>query len=167
MRSSRSQKAKAQEVYWKIGLLQQMNSAVASSPSFNVFLASQVKMKDKGFLSRDILIHDLITHKGDVHHLFPREYLKKNGLNKGMYNQIANYVLAQNEINIAIGAKSPQQYFGEIFEQIHSGKLKYGGITSMDELKANLEMNCIPTDIFSMNAQDYNNFLEKRRSLMA
>lgn len=159
--------AELSDAYWEIGLPQQMNSSVASSPSFNVFLASQVKMQDKGFLSKDILVHDLITHKGDVHHLFPREYLKKNGLNKGMYNQIANYVLAQSEINIAIGAKSPEQYFGEIFEQIHSGKLKYGGITSMDELKANLEMHCIPTDIFYMNAQDYHTFLGKRRYLMA
>ncbi len=159
--------AQLSSAYWEIGLPQQMSSSLASSPTFNVFLAAQVKMQDKGFLSKDITVHDLIVHKGDVHHLFPREYLKKSGLNRGMYNQIANYVIAQSEINIAIGSKSPQQYFGEIFDQIHSGNLKHGGITSMDALKVNLEMNCVPTDIFYMNAQDYNNFLEKRRYLMA
>jgi len=159
--------AELSNAYWEIGLPQQMNSSVASSPAFNVFLAAQVKMQDKGFLSKDISVHDLIVHKGDVHHLFPREYLKVNGLNRGMYNQIANYVMAQSEINIAIGAKSPQHYFGEIINQINSGSLKYGGITSSDELLTNLEMNCVPIDIFQMNAQDYNKFLEKRRSLMS
>jgi hypothetical protein len=36
--------------FWEVGLPQQMNTSVASSPSFNVYLAAQVKLKDKGFL---------------------------------------------------------------------------------------------------------------------
>ena len=38
-------------------------------------------------------MNDLITHKGDIHHIFPWDYLKKSGLKRGDYNQIANYVL--------------------------------------------------------------------------
>jgi hypothetical protein len=41
-------------------------------PSFNVYLAAQVKLKDKGFLSRDICVADLVSLKGDVHHIFPK-----------------------------------------------------------------------------------------------
>jgi hypothetical protein len=84
-----------------------MNTSVASSPYFRVFEAAQVKMNDLGFLSRDITVRELIEVKSDVHHVFPRDYLKKNGLARGQYNQIANYVVAQSEINIAIGNKKP------------------------------------------------------------
>jgi hypothetical protein len=31
--------------------------------------------------------------------------------------------------------------------QCQSGKVKYGGITDMKELKANLRMNCIPESL--------------------
>ncbi len=156
--------AELSDGFWNVGLPQQMNTSVASSPSFNVLLAAQVKMNDKGFLSKDITVKDLIELKGDVHHIFPKEYLKKQGLNRGIYNQIANYVMAQSEINISIGAKPPELYFKEIFEQCNGGKLKYGGINSLEELKENLAMNCIPENIATMN---YNEFLEERRKLMA
>ncbi|MDR2047858.1 MAG: hypothetical protein LBP69_00235 [Treponema sp.] len=51
------------DVFWTAGLLQRFDTAIASSPFFGVFLASQVKANDKGFLSRDISVGDLITHK--------------------------------------------------------------------------------------------------------
>lgn len=35
------------------------------------------------------------------------------------------------------------------------------------KLMKNLEMNCIPTDVFDMDFQDYPRFLEGRRLLMA
>ena len=31
------------------------------------------------------------------------------------------------EINIAIGAKPPEQYFGELVDQVRGGTRKYGG----------------------------------------
>jgi len=65
------------DAFWSAGLLLRLDTSVASSPLFGVFLATQVKANDKGFLSRDITVSDLITHKGDIHHLFPKNYLKK------------------------------------------------------------------------------------------
>lgn len=160
--------AELSDAFWNIGLPQQMNSSVASSPYFNVYLASQVKMHDKGFLSKDILVHDLITQKGDVHHVFPKEYLKINGYdNRTMYNQIANYVIMQSEINIAIGKRSPREYLAEIKSQCDSGVLRYGGITTEEELVENLESHCIPLELMNMEAADYPDFLAKRRKLMA
>jgi hypothetical protein len=47
----------------------------------------------------------------DVHHIFPRNHLKKQGLGRGRYNQIANFAISQSEINIAIGDKAPNVYF--------------------------------------------------------
>ena len=154
------------DAYWSALLPQEMNTSSSTSPYFRVFQAAQVKLGDKGFLSRDITVRDLILNKCDVHHLYPRNYLKGQGLNRGRYNQIANYALAQSEINIAIGDKVPAVYFKALAEQCQGGKRKYGGITDLDELKANLAENCIPELILNGEPQDYDAFLETRRMLM-
>ena len=86
-----------------------MDTSASSSPYFRVFQAAQIKLNDKGFLSRDISVRELIEVKSDVHHIFPRDYLKKQGMTRGQYNQIANYAVAQSEINIAIGKKEPKR----------------------------------------------------------
>jgi hypothetical protein len=155
------------DAFWTTMLPQEMDTSVASSPYFRVFQAAQVKLGDKGFLSRDISIRDLILNKGDVHHLFPRNHLKSQGLERGRYNQIANYALAQQEINIAIGDKAPAVYFSELTAQCNGGKKKYGGINSLDEMKQNLAMNCIPEAMLNGGTLDYDTFLEQRRKLMA
>jgi len=144
-----------------------MNTSVASSPFFNLYLAAQVIDNDRGFLSKDIKVKDLIEIKGDVHHIFPRQYLKKYNFSRGDYNQIANYVMAQSEVNITIGAKSPKVYFAEVLEQCRGGNLKYGGIDKEEDLFKNLEENCIPKEIFEMEKDDYQRFLILRRKLMA
>lgn len=64
------------EAFWENTFLQNLRTPVASSPYFNLFLAAQVKFNDKGFLSRDITVQDMIAQRGDIHHIFPREYLK-------------------------------------------------------------------------------------------
>ncbi len=161
------EKAELSDSFWEFGLMQRLDTSVASSPMFHVFQAAMVKGQDKGFLSRDITVSDIILYKGDVHHIFPKNFLKKNNKSRGEYNQIANYVLMQQEINIAIGAKSPDKYFNELKEQCEGGKKKYGGIDSMPELKKNLETHCIPETIFEMTIDDYDSFLEQRRRLMA
>jgi hypothetical protein len=155
------------DAYWNALLPQEMNTSSSTSPYFRVFQAAQVKLGDKGFLSRDITVRDLILNKCDVHHLYPRNHLKGQGLSKGRYNQIANYALAQSEINIAISDKAPFVYFKELVEQCNGGKKKYGGITDLNDLKANLAESCIPQTILNGEAQDYDVFLEQRRKLMA
>ncbi len=155
------------EAFWLASLVQALNTPVASNPNFLVFLATQIRVGDKGFLSKDISIHDLVTHKGDIHHIFPKEYLKKNGLAKSDYNQVANYAYMQSEINIRIGSKSPKEYLAGVKEQCNGGEPKYGRIDSMDGLLANFRMNAIPESVFEMELPDYENFLAQRRRLMA
>lgn len=153
--------------FWTTLLPQEMDTSSSISPYFLVFKAAQVKLNDKGFLSRDITVRDLILNRSDVHHLFPKSFLKKQGLSKGRYNQIANYALTQSEINIAIGDKSPSVYFSEVLAQCKGGKKKYGGMTNLDELTENLAEHCIPEGIFGDLAEKYDDFLEERRKLMA
>jgi len=155
------------DAFWEAVMPQQLTTSVASSPSFRVYEAAQVKTGDKGFLSRDISVHDLIEYKSDVHHLFPRDPLKRAGLPRSQYNQVANYVVAQSEINIAIGNKEPHVYFWQLLEQCQGGPKRYGNIIDLDELHENYRMNCIPDGMEEMTVQDYPRFLVLRRELMA
>jgi hypothetical protein len=155
------------DAFWDVRLPQEMDSSVASSPYLQTFKAAQIKMGDQGFLSNDIKVQELIEMKSDVHHLFPRDFLKKNGMTRGQYNQIANYAIVQSEINIQIGNKEPRTYFSELMEQCRGGKKCYGNICDVDKLKENLRMHCIPNGIENMTVQDYPKFLAERRKLMA
>lgn len=160
--------AELSDAFWDVGLPQSLNTSVASSPYFLVFLASQVKANDKGFLSSDVSLQDLIQLRGDIHHLFPKSYLVKNGFNnRNQYNQVANYVYMQSEINIKVGDKSPKDYFSLIQDHSVSDKLKITGIASPDELLTNLKQHCIPEDIMQMEVANYQDFLVERRKLMA
>ncbi|GHT56273.1 hypothetical protein AGMMS49982_23030 [Bacteroidia bacterium] len=160
------EEAELSEAYWNASLPQSLDTSVASSPYFLIFLTSQVKANDKGFLSKDILVSDLILQRGDIHHLFPRDYLKKNGLDRGKYNQIANYVYMQSEINIKVGNKPPKEYFDLLKSQIQSVNQLISGIVTEKELIENLRMNCVPLEIMNMEIDDYQTFLTLRRKLI-
>ena len=155
------------DAFWNASLPQSLDTSVASSPYFHVFLASQVKANDKGFLSKDVLISDLISLRGDIHHLFPKDYLSKHGLDRGKYNQIANYVYMQSEVNIKVGNKPPKDYFELIKSQIQDENRQVSGLSTEQDLLDNLKMNCVPTEIMDMNINDYQDFLTLRRKLMA
>ena len=155
------------ESFWTGMLPQLMDTSSAQSPYFLAYKAAQVKLGDKGFLSRDITVTDLMMNHSDVHHVYPRNHLKKQGLPRGRYNQIANFVLAQSEINIAIGDKAPETYFANLAKQCDGGVKKYGGITKRTELCANLRMSCLPESMIDGVIPDYDDFLEQRRKLMS
>jgi uncharacterized protein with ParB-like and HNH nuclease domain len=155
------------DAFWNASLPQSLDTSVASSPYFHVFLASQVKANDRGFLSRDVLVGSLIEHRGDIHHLFPKDYLKKHGFDRAKYNQIANYVYMQSEINIKVGNKPPKEYFESINNQIFDGNQELSGLSSSEQMLENLRMNCVPEDIQKMGIDDYQDFLVLRRKLMA
>jgi hypothetical protein len=161
------EEAELSEAFWNASLPQSLDTSVASSPYFHVFLASQVKANDKGFLSKDVLVGDLISLRGDIHHLFPKDYLKKNGLDKSKYKQIANYVFMQSEINIKVGNKPPKEYFQLIRKQIAEENKLVSGLSSEQELIENLKMNCVPIDILDMEIDNYQSFLATRRKLMS
>ncbi len=153
--------------FWTGMLPQLMDTSSSSSPYFLCYQAAQVKLGDKGFLSRDITVRDLLLNRTDVHHIYPKKHLKEQGLSWGRYNQIANFVLAQSEINIAISDKPPEKYFAELADQVNGGKRRYGGITDAAELRANLREHCIPESMLDGVIPQYDDFLEARRKLMA
>lgn len=161
------ERAELSDVFWDVGLVQELEKAGTSNPMLNMYFVAQIKNKDRGFLSSDILVENMIQHRGDIHHLFPYDYLKKQGYSLSQTNQIANFVYAETGINIRIGNNPPRVYFAEILEQVRGGKSKYGGITTEEQLKDNLDINCIPELIYNAEATDYMVFLSERRKLMS
>lgn len=159
--------ARFSEGFWTTLVPRDLESSSVNNPQWLTFVAAQIKMQDKGFLSRDITVQDLIANKSDVHHLFPKDYMKKKGLARSAYNQVANYVVAQSEINISIGSKAPAVYFAELCEQCAGGKRKYGGIVEIDALRANLAQHAVPESILEPDFDDFEGFLRERRVLMA
>ena len=57
------------DTFWRVTLPQNLETTSVNSPAFNTFL-----------LMKGTMISDLITISGDVHHIFPKAYLKKNGV---------------------------------------------------------------------------------------
>lgn len=159
--------AQLSDSYWTGLLPRNLETSSASSPYFIAYQAAQVKLGDKGFLSRDITALDLILNRCDVHHVYPRNHLKGQGLTKAKYNQIANFVLTQTEINIAIGDKAPESYFATLASQCAGGEKKYGGIDDQKEMRANLQANCVPDRMLDGEVPAFDDYLEERRKLMA
>ena len=132
-----------------------------------MFLVAQVKEHDKGFLSTQIDVETMLENRGDIHHLFPKKYLTKHGIPQAQYNQIANYVFLQQEINIKISDDAPCIYMAEVRKQCTTKQPVYGGIVDTAILNENLRQNCIPDGFELMDINDYSDFLAKRRELMA
>ena len=153
--------------YWTGMLPQVMDTSSSTSPYFTAYQAAQARLGDRGFLSTDITVRDLLLNRGDRHHVFPRKHLQKKGLSRGQYNQIANFVIAQSEINIAIGDTAPEIYFAQIAQQVDGGERRYGGIVERDRLRENLTENCLPECLLDGEVPDYDAFLAERRRLMA
>ena len=161
------EKTNLSDAFWDVGLITELAKYNLGSPFLGIFRAARVCDEDKGFLSKDITVRSLVSERGDVHHIFPRQYLRKNGLQRKDYNQLANFVYTQQEINIQISSKPPKEYMADVKSQCEGGSIKYGGINNLDELKKNLDENCIPESIFDGTITNYNLFLEQRRKLMA
>lgn len=155
------------DAYWSVNLVQRLNTSVASSPYFNLFLIAQVKAHDKGFLSTQIDVETMLENRGDIHHLFPKKYLIQHGIPQAQYNQIANYAFIQQEINIKIRDNAPSVYMREVFHQFETKQPVYGGIVEASALRENLRQNCIPDGFEDLEIHDYQQFLAQRRVLMA
>lgn len=163
-----TEEAVLSDTFWNVGLVQALETPAINSPYFCTYLASQVHNGDRALFSNSTKVSDLIDTMGDVHHIFPREFLKEKGItDRARYNQVANYVYLDTQVNISIGKKSPKEYFKTAFEQCNNGIMNCGTILNENELKQNLMVNCIPEKIRNMDENNYEEFLLERRKMMA
>ena len=166
------ERAELSDVFWNDGLVQNFETTAVNSPYINVYWAAQVRMKDDALFTKNCAVSNLITVIGDVHHIFPKKYLQKNGINeKSKYNQVANYTYLDTPTNIAVGDDAPNSYFSRALRQIQDGcatdETQIGNITSIDDFNQNLHTNCIPATIKDWTYENYDQFLLERRKLMA
>ena len=156
------------DTFWNITLPQNLETNSLNSPSFNTFIAAQINLNCNSLLMTGLKIQDLVTDIGDIHHIFPKAYLKKQGIkNRRQYNQVANFIYLDTQVNKNISDAAPETYFGKVMEQCKGSEITIGNISDMNTLRQNLEENCIPEDIVHMTAEDYELFLAQRRILMA
>ena len=156
------------DTFWKITLPQNLETSSVNSPAFNTFIAAQINRNCNSMLMNGTKVSDLITISGDVHHIFPRAYLKSNGVdNKTKYNQVANYTYLDTQVNKAISDDAPCAYFKKAKQQCETKEIVLGNISDAELLESNLAENCIPSNIDSMDVSAYDDFLRERRKMMA
>jgi len=86
-----------------------------------------------------------------VHHIFPKSLLYEHGYARGQVNAVANFCFLTQESNLDIGSRAPEIYFPEI-EQSYPGALA---------------SQWIPMDPVLWKVENYRQFLEARRELLA
>ena len=156
------------DTFWTVTLPQNLETSSVNSPSFNTFIAAQVNLNCNSLLMNGTKVSDLVRISGDVHHIFPRAYLKNNGIyNKTKYNQVANYIYLDTQINKAIGDDAPCVYFARARKQCETKEIVLGNISDTELLANNLAENCILDSIDTMDIASYDNFLVERRKMMA
>lgn len=154
--------------FWAITLPQNLETSSVNSPAFNTFIAAQINLNCNSMLMNGTKIADLVTISGDVHHIFPRAYLKNNGVdNKTKYNQVANYIYLDTQVNKAISDAAPCVYFTKAKQQCQTKEVQLGNISDEGLLTSNLAENCIPANVNTMDVSSYDAFLLERRKMMA
>ena len=153
--------------FWNVAIAQDLAYTSTANPTYLVYLAAQIHNNDMSLLSNNISVRYLIEIAGDVHHIFPKEYLKSNGFSKNLYNQNGNYAYLDTQVNKSIGKKAPCEYFADALKQCETKEIVCGSITNLELLKENLSANCIPFSVCTMDHTKYEEFLTARRSLMA
>lgn len=152
--------------FWSIQLDQNLTYVSSINPTYQVFLAAQNFFKKDSLLSH-IPVSELINLGGDIHHIFPKQYLVDNKFDKHDYNQVANYAYLDTPINIKVGKKAPKVYFNEALEEVlRNENNSFKAIKNKNEFMKNLKDNCIPESVLEMDCTNYYDFLAERRAMM-
>lgn len=161
------EQADLDEGFWNYRLVNELDSSSTVNNAYLCYLAAQCKANEHSFLSDSFTVKSLIEQRGDVHHVFPKDYLAKHGLKKSEYNQVANYVYTEQVLNIQLGNDSPKIYMAKIQNDIESESNKITSLKTINKLNENLKMHCIPVHLNERDASGYSEFLVQRRQLMA
>ena len=87
----------------------------------------------------------------EIHHIFPKNVLYKHKYSKALVNSLGNYTFLTKDTNIKISDKEPSIYISEF-------------------IKSNpgvVESHWIPTDYQLLSVEKYEQFLSRRRELLA
>lgn len=156
----KSMDAQLTDDFWRVTLPNDLGSAAARSPSLSAYFAA-LCLLDATVLFSSLKVASLLDPTTNAyrnslerHHLFPKDWLKKNGFPEvHQTNQIANYAMIEWPDNADISAKSPADYWPD-----------YHGRFSEEEWKNQRYWHALPLDWETMQ---YEEFLRQRRNLIA
>lgn len=140
--------------FWSITLPEALQRQTTQTSSWRIFQMSQVYSGDRAWLAKDTRAETVMEEEGNIHHIFPRAYLRANNFSKAEINQIANYVWLTRPRNLNIGDRAPKDY-------LHDSQI------SQFLNEQNNAENAIPADLPNYDFHNYHHFLEQRRQLMA
>jgi hypothetical protein len=145
--------------FWNISLPNDiLVTSNTISPVANAFFASLIYNGTKALFSErkvsDLYDPSIKIKKSslDKHHIFPKEYLKKQGIELTQINQIANLTYLEYIDNIKISDSEPRSYYNEIKSKYYS--------TKEFVLENALKEHGIPNDFYEM---EYSEFLTERQ----
>ncbi len=129
--------------------------------AWNAYVASLNILNAKILFSKSNLFVSKLFEPGtdgtrkslEKHHLFPKDYLKKQGYNDAMINQMANYAFIDWKDNMEILNEAPSIYYPIVCK----GK-------NIVEIQKMEEENALP---HGWETMPYGDFLVSRRKLMA
>ncbi len=146
--------------YFKFNLINELEVSSNSSPIWRGYIASMNVLDYNMLFSNTLLSHFFVVgtsgtkHSLDVHHIFPNNYLIKNGIDsERARNQIANFAYIDYTTNIEISDNPPEVYVSEF-------RAKYGE----EFYEKTCKENALPLNFEYL---DYSTFLIERRKLMA
>lgn len=140
--------------FWSITLPEALQRQTTQTSSWRIFQMSQVYSGDRAWLAKDTRAETVMEEEGNIHHIFPRAYLRANNFSKAEINKIANYVWLTRPRNLNIGDRAPKDY-------LHDSQI------SQFLNEQNNAENAIPADLPNYDFHNYHHFLEQRRQLMA
>ncbi len=148
------------EDFWNITLPNDLATSSSRSPSLFAYHAAQCLLDAKVLFSNS-RISDLLDpavqgsrSAMERHHLFPKNYLHQQGITDfKQTNQIANFALVEWDDNNSISDQNPADYLPRYLERFDD-----------QELKKMYYWHALPEGWESM---DYEQFIEKRRKMMA
>ena len=153
-------KLKMNETYFSVELVNDLTSSSAISPLWFGYVASINVLGTTMLFSNTpqskywIIGADGDKKAIDKHHIFPKHYLEKIGINSDRdRNQLANFTYLDYNTNIDISDDAPALYIE-----------RFKGRLGEESFAKHLADNAIPMGFEHMN---YFEFLEERRKLMA
>ena len=78
--------------FWDMTLPNSLQAQTTQLTNWRIFQMAQIHARAHAWLEKDKYTADTIQEQGNIHHIFPKAYLKKNGFKQEEYNQVANYV---------------------------------------------------------------------------
>lgn len=151
------------DTFWNTQLVAELDKTNLSTQYWYTYLVAQQKLQKQSFLNKSILSGEMLLE--DMHHIFPKAYLRKTGFSQNDWNKIANFTPLKRDTNISVSSKSPKEYLGIISDG--KGETISSDIKNKDELLENLKHNAIPEIALDGQSNNYKEFLAERQKLMA